>query len=63
MPLALYIKYFYFYTLPLSLYIRREVVEAGEVDTINILQAALKAMGPCAIHRRSWSPIKALLEA
>lgn len=28
-----------------------------------IHQAALKAMGPCAIHRRSWSPIKALLEA
>ena len=27
-----------------------------------IHQAALKAMGPCAIHRRSWSPIKALLE-
>jgi ribonuclease HII len=25
-------------------------------------QAALKAMGPCPIHRRSWSPIKALLE-
>lgn len=25
--------------------------------------AALKAMGPCAIHRRSWSPIRALLEA
>jgi ribonuclease HII len=26
-------------------------------------QAALKAMGPCAIHRRGWSPIRALLEA
>lgn len=26
-------------------------------------QAALKTMGPCPIHRRSWSPIKALLEA
>jgi ribonuclease HII len=26
-------------------------------------QAALKAMGPCAIHRRSWSPIRALLGA
>ncbi|WP_077356929.1 ribonuclease HII [Brevundimonas sp. LM2] len=25
--------------------------------------AALKAMGPCAIHRRGWSPIRALLEA
>ncbi|MDP3406437.1 MAG: ribonuclease HII [Brevundimonas sp.] len=25
--------------------------------------AALKAMGPCAIHRRNWSPIRALLEA
>jgi ribonuclease HII len=24
--------------------------------------AALKAMGPCAIHRRSWAPIRALLE-
>jgi len=28
-----------------------------------IHSAALKAMGPCAIHRRSWSPIRALLEA
>ena len=28
-----------------------------------IHQAALKAMGPCAIHRRSWAPIKALLNA
>ncbi|WP_425992906.1 ribonuclease HII [Brevundimonas sp. TWP2-3-2] len=26
-----------------------------------IHQAALKAMGPCAIHRRSWAPIRALL--
>lgn len=26
-------------------------------------QAALKTLGPCPIHRRSWSPIKALLEA
>ena len=26
-------------------------------------QAALKAMGPCPIHRRSWAPIRALLEA
>ena len=25
-------------------------------------QAALKAMGPCPVHRRGWSPIKALLE-
>ena len=25
-------------------------------------QAALKAMGPCPAHRRSWSPIRALLE-
>ncbi len=25
--------------------------------------AALKAMGPCAIHRRGWSPIRALLDA
>ena len=25
-------------------------------------QAALKAMGPCPEHRRSWSPIRALLE-
>ncbi len=25
--------------------------------------AALKAMGPCAIHRRGWSPIRALLNA
>ncbi len=25
--------------------------------------AALKAMGPCPIHRRTWSPIRALLEA
>jgi len=28
-----------------------------------IHSAALKAMGPCPAHRRSWSPIKALLEA
>lgn len=27
-----------------------------------IHQAALKAMGPCPIHRRSWAPIRALLE-
>ena len=27
-----------------------------------IHQAALKALGPCAIHRRSWAPIRALLE-
>jgi len=26
-------------------------------------QAALKALGPCAIHRQSWAPIRALLEA
>ena len=26
-------------------------------------QAALAAMGPCPIHRRSWAPIRALLEA
>lgn len=26
-------------------------------------QAALKAMGPCAIHRRGWAPIRALLDA
>ena len=26
-------------------------------------QAALKAMGPCPIHRRSWAPIRALFEA
>jgi ribonuclease HII len=26
-----------------------------------IHQAALKAMGPCPIHRRSWAPIRALL--
>ncbi|MBU1345850.1 MAG: ribonuclease HII [Alphaproteobacteria bacterium] len=25
--------------------------------------AALKAMGPCPIHRRTWSPIRALLDA
>jgi ribonuclease HII len=25
-------------------------------------QAALKAMGPCPAHRKSWSPIRALLE-
>lgn len=25
-------------------------------------QAALKAMGPCPIHRRQWAPIRALLE-
>lgn len=25
-------------------------------------QAALKAMGPCPAHRRSWSPIRAFLE-
>lgn len=25
-------------------------------------QAALKAMGPCPAHRRSWSPIRALLD-
>jgi len=24
-------------------------------------QAALRAMGPCAIHRRTWSPIRAML--
>ena len=28
-----------------------------------IHQAALKAMGPCPIHRRSWAPIRALLDA
>lgn len=28
-----------------------------------IHQAALRAMGPCAIHRRSWAPIRALLDA
>ncbi|MBU1324536.1 MAG: ribonuclease HII [Alphaproteobacteria bacterium] len=28
-----------------------------------IHQAALKQMGPCPAHRRSWSPIRALLEA
>ena len=28
-----------------------------------IHSAALKAMGPCPAHRRSWSPIRALLEA
>ncbi len=28
-----------------------------------IHSAALKAMGPCAIHRRGWSPIRALLDA
>jgi ribonuclease HII len=27
-----------------------------------IHQAALKAMGPCPVHRRGWSPIRALLE-
>ncbi|WGM31966.1 Ribonuclease HII [Brevundimonas sp. NIBR11] len=27
-----------------------------------IHQAALKAMGPCPIHRKSWAPIRALLE-
>lgn len=27
-----------------------------------IHQAALKTLGPCPAHRRSWSPIKALLE-
>lgn len=26
-------------------------------------QAALKALGPCAAHRRGWAPIRALLEA
>ena len=26
-------------------------------------QAALKAMGPCPIHRKSWAPIRALLNA
>ena len=25
-------------------------------------QAALKTLGPCPAHRRSWGPIKALLE-
>ena len=28
-----------------------------------IHQAALKTMGPCPAHRRSWAPIRALLEA
>lgn len=27
-----------------------------------IHQSALKAMGPCPLHRRSWAPIRALLE-
>lgn len=28
-----------------------------------IHQAALKALGPCPIHRKSWAPIRALLDA
>ncbi len=27
-----------------------------------IHQNALKTLGPCPAHRRSWSPIKALLQ-
>jgi len=28
-----------------------------------IHQKALQTLGPCAAHRRSWAPIRALLDA
>ena len=38
------------------------MVVKGNVGHFDDCQAALKAMGPCPAHRRSWSPIRALLE-
>ena len=38
------------------------LIGAGNIGGTLAHLAALKTLGPCPAHRRSWGPIKALLE-